>query len=309
MRVSVIIPSRARPQELLRCLQSLRASTEREYELIVVLQGEPQPPAELLALLDPDRDTLVRQSGAGKCRALNEGIRRSSGELLAFTDDDCTVPAGWIERGIAELGPGHLAAIVTGPAVARPHDERLEYVPAYAPKRRRALQGRAATRHIGGLGGNLFVRRSVFERVGLFDEQMGPGARFNSSEDQDLTNRALRAGFTVVFDPGLSVTHWGGRTYAGGAAARLLRQYSCGIGALAAKDVRLGDFAALYPLAREAGAEARDILRRALRRRQAPLVVRSPWLVRGFATGLVAPLDRRASLFRAAGSPAQSETR
>lgn len=298
MRVSVIVPSRERHADLVRCLESLRGLTGVDHELIVVLQGDLQAPLGVVDLLNPDRDTVVHQEGAGKCRALNEGIRRSRGDLFAFTDDDCTVPPDWLERGLMDLQSEPRTGIVTGSAVARPHDERLEYVPAYAPRGRRLRRGRAATWHIGGLGGNLFVRRGVFDRVGLFDEQLGPGARFHSSEDQDLTNRALRAGFAVQFDPALAVTHWGGRTYAAGAAARLLRQYSYGIGALAAKDVRLGDLAALYPVLRELGAEARSSISCALGRRQTPLVARSPWLARGFAAGLVAPLDRRRSLFK-----------
>ena len=38
----------------------------------------------------------------------------------------------------------------------------------------------------GGAGGNMAARRSMFDAIGPWDEQIGPGARFRSCEEGDI---------------------------------------------------------------------------------------------------------------------------
>src|SRR3989338_6032439 len=73
--VSVVIPTVGRAS-LARCLAALREQTRAPEEIIVI------------------RD----EQGRGSAWARNEGIRRSRGDLLAFTDDDCVPPPEWLER-------------------------------------------------------------------------------------------------------------------------------------------------------------------------------------------------------------------
>ncbi len=55
----------------------------------------------------------------------------------------------------------------------------------------------------------IFLRRSVVDRVGGFDEQLGlgSGTAWSSGEEIDYLVRALRAGARVEYDPSLVVTH------------------------------------------------------------------------------------------------------
>ena len=294
-RASIVIPTRNRPGDLRRCLESLAVLDERP-ELIVVDQSDSR--GEGTGRPIPTVDTYLRPPTVGKSAALNDGIRAATGAIIGFTDDDCSVPPDWLSRALTWFDANPGLGIVCGPARATKHDPQTEFVPEFVATRRTLRSGRLATRHIGALGGNMLVRRSVFDAVGLFDELLGPGARYHSAEDQDLNNRALRAGFSVLYDPVLSVTHWGARSYAHGQAARLLRGYSLGIGALAAKSLRTGDLPGSYPFVRELGAELRSLGRSCFGgQRREPFVLRSPWLVAGLARGLVQPLDRTRGVF------------
>lgn len=123
------------------------------------------------------------------------------------------------------------------------------------------------------------------------------GPRFPSAEDQDLNNRVLRASHAVLCDPSLVVTHWGARPYSDGTVSRLLRDYSRGIGALAAKDLRLGSVAGGYPIIRELAAEARSAVLSLFKPGGEPFVFRSPWLLAGVWQGARAPLDRSRRTF------------
>lgn len=57
----------------------------------------------------------------------------------------------------------------------------------------------------------LLVKREVFEKVGLFDEDYTPG----NYEDDDLCVRALRAGFDTVIAQDVFIHHFGRSTFRG----------------------------------------------------------------------------------------------
>ena len=60
-----------------------------------------------------------------------------------------------------------------------------------------------------GLSAAVFLRRSVVERVGAFDEQLGlgSGTPWSSSEEVDYLIRAAKLGARIEYDPELAVQH------------------------------------------------------------------------------------------------------
>jgi GT2 family glycosyltransferase len=54
--------------------------------------------------------------------------------------------------------------------------------------------------------------RSAFDDVGLFDERLGAGSHFPSSEDNDWGYRLLEAGYTIVYEPEVVAHHRAWRT-------------------------------------------------------------------------------------------------
>jgi GT2 family glycosyltransferase len=78
------------------------------------------------------------------------------------------------------------------------------------------------------------ARRALIERVGLFDEDFGPGSVMDSGEDADYLFRTYLAGITLEHVPDMTVFHHHGRkTSADG--FELYRRYLIGSGALSAK--------------------------------------------------------------------------
>lgn len=99
-QVSVIIPTLSRPAALDRCLASLAAQDypAARYEVIVVDDGSERPLDDVVAgFRSALRLTLLRQANAGPGPARNRGAAAASGELLAFTDDDCLPQPGWLK--------------------------------------------------------------------------------------------------------------------------------------------------------------------------------------------------------------------
>src|SRR5215207_5979372 len=112
VQFSIIVPTYQRPAALARCLDAIRALDfpRDRFELLVVDDGSPTPPADLIAALDRSLDAqLVRARHSGPAAARNAGARLARGRYLVFTDDDCAPRADWlssIDRAIgATVGP------------------------------------------------------------------------------------------------------------------------------------------------------------------------------------------------------------
>jgi GT2 family glycosyltransferase len=190
--VSVVVPTRDRPEGLATLLDALgRQTLDRgRFEVVVVLDGPDAPPGD-------DRIDVALSHGrsSGPATARNTGWRAARAPLVAFVDDDCRPEPRWLEEGLRahERTP---RALVQGRTRPEPEEEHLLARP------------RARSIRVDGLGPffetcNIFYPRALLELVGGFDETI-PTA---GSEDTDLALRSLEAGAGAVFAPEALVNH------------------------------------------------------------------------------------------------------
>jgi GT2 family glycosyltransferase len=300
--VAVLIATRDRAADLARCLPTVLANGYPRFEVVIADQGTTDAARRVVDALGDARVRYFHDTRPGKSRALNRAAAVTDAELLALTDDDCTVPPGWIQRAVDVLARDADAALVAGAMLAVPHDWRTEFIPEFAPQgycRLQGLRGRLRMPR-GTAGGNMVVRAEVWRRLGGFDPVLGPGARFLGAEDGDFAYRALRAGLVVVEDPASAVQHWGARPVAGGAAAALRRGYAYSQAAHLTKLMRCRDAVAAVALARITARTAWGAARSLVRTGHPSGAGQVLSLVRGFAHGLRQPLDRRCEQYRAA---------
>jgi len=244
--ISVVIPTAGRPADIARCLASLTAVAYPCWDVLLVDQSEDTRTAAVARRLAPQlpRLTYHHLMTRGAARARNWALARVTGEIVAFLDDDCTVPADWLERVWAAFRRHPTAALIFGAVVAAPHDPTTHYIPAFRPRGEHCLCGRLAFLGHEAMSASLAVRRAAIGAIGPIDEQTGAGARL-AGEDRDYTYRALRVGRLVVETDAIVVTHYGARAYTTGAASRLVRRAASAQGALDMKALRCGDPAAL----------------------------------------------------------------
>ena len=98
--VSVVICTRNRADKIGAAVASVLANEYPAFDLTVIDQSTTDDTAiavREIAAKDP-RVNYVHSDAPGLSRAYNNGIRRSTGEILAFTDDDCVAPSDWIEN-------------------------------------------------------------------------------------------------------------------------------------------------------------------------------------------------------------------
>jgi GT2 family glycosyltransferase len=234
-RVSIIVCTRDRPEELVRCLASFRTQTRRPDEVIVVDNASTDERTREAAVAAGV--LYVRENRPGLDFARNAGIRRSTGNIIVYTDDDVILHPRWLERITAAFDePGVLA--VTGlvlPAELRtPAQQLFERLWGFGRGFDRIDFGHEfyeRTRSRGcpaweiGAGANMAFRREAFERVGLFDERLGAGAA-GCSDDSEMWYRLLAAGWTCRYEPSAVVFHYHRSSLEG--LARQIRAYMRG---------------------------------------------------------------------------------
>jgi hypothetical protein len=221
-------------------------------------------------------------------------LRRTSAPVIAFTDDDCTLPEEWTAEALASLGRNASAGLVFGSVLPAEHDPETTFIPNIRIDEFRLLRG-PVQRPLGlvGLGANMIARRSLWEKIGLFDEDLGPGGPLKVGEEIELTYRVLQNGFDVVLDPALSVLHFGARPYDGGVALQLITSGFLAVAAGYGKHVRAGDLRAAALVGHEAGWIVQAIAEAAIKGKR-PLHIRRLGhflgaVGRGFRLGMRVP--------------------
>jgi glycosyltransferase involved in cell wall biosynthesis len=87
--VSAIIPTRNRPELLLRAVRSVIAQTYENLEIIVVVDGPDSTSRAALNKIDDARLKVVQLAeSVGGSDARNRGVQHAKGEWIAFLDDD-----------------------------------------------------------------------------------------------------------------------------------------------------------------------------------------------------------------------------
>ncbi len=88
-KVSVVIPTHNRPVMLKRAIDSVLAQTYRDFEITVVDDGVQERAREVVGSFSDDRIRYIQhEKERGAPAARNTGIKNSTGELIAFLDDD-----------------------------------------------------------------------------------------------------------------------------------------------------------------------------------------------------------------------------
>jgi arylsulfatase A-like enzyme/GT2 family glycosyltransferase len=163
---------------------------------------------------------VIEESTPGKSHALNKAIPQLETELTAFVDDDHRVDAGYltaIERASiawpeAGLYCGRILPDWDGSEPAWVHDEGpYKIYPLPVPRYEQGPTSRVITAEEGPIpgGGNLVVRKRVFEQTGRFATELGPhGHDLGGGEDSEYVLRALQRGETCRYAPDMVQYHY-----------------------------------------------------------------------------------------------------
>ena len=227
--VSIVIVSYNARADLDRCLASLQNHPPIASHEIIVVDNASTDDSVSAARRWPKVRVIESPTNRGFAAANNIGIRSSDGHNLLLLNSDTLVPAGAVDRLLAEL-TRHADVAAIGPRlVDRAGQAELSFGAMITPlnelRQRRIMSGlnrgdpdvrttvEAMTRreHFPDWvsGACLLVRRADAEAVGLLDERY-----FMYTEDVDFC-AALRArGRRILFTPSVEVVHVRGQSAA-----------------------------------------------------------------------------------------------
>ena len=201
-RISVIICVYDGAERIWRAVESLIDVNYPDYELIVVDDGSSDGTQDVVQKYADEYEhiRLIRAEHGGLSNARNVGAENASGEIFAYTDDDCEVDNDWlywIARGYAEQG----CDACGGPNIPPTPEDEDEAVVAAAPGApSHVMLSDKEAEHIPGC--NLTVSRKAFEAIGGFRVQYKV-----AGDDVDFCWRLEAAGFKIGFHGAAFVWH------------------------------------------------------------------------------------------------------
>ena len=210
-KVSIIIVNHNGRQHLEACLTSVLNQTYPDYEVILVDSGSTDRSAEYVE----QRFGQVRLVRAGEnvgfgC-ANNLGGRLAAGEYLAFLNPDTVVEPDWLQPLVRTLQRHPAAGLATAKILLCSQPDRINtcgnqvHLTGIPSCRGYMLPADSLDQldEVCSVSGAAFViHRRVFEQIGGFDTGF-----FLYAEDNDLSWRALLAGYRCLYVPDSVVYH------------------------------------------------------------------------------------------------------
>ena len=220
LRCSVVIPTWQRHGLLRDTLHSIVRQTYRNFEVIVVSDGEDATLRSLASELEPGYPLrwFFHPNNLGQAGARNTGAREASGEILLFLDDDVAADSELIARHLDHHSAvdGSCRLAVSGRIAEDRREPFLCHTDKFLQESwEHTLDSFAARLTVPGVasigedveravsfGLNCSIRREVFLDNGGFDQSIRI-----TDEDMELGLRLYLAGVRFVYEPRAVVTH------------------------------------------------------------------------------------------------------
>jgi glycosyltransferase involved in cell wall biosynthesis len=161
---SIIIPSYNRAHIISRAIQGVLNQTFKDFEIVIVDDGSKDHTKEIIQeYSDNFKIKYVYQNNAGVCAARNTGAKQAEGKFLIFLDTDDTVEKSWLQD-FYDLAIQNKDWLFCSMKIVKP-DSSEYFVSALDPYKNGRSKGNS-------LAGSWAIKKDVFLRVGLFDENI-----------------------------------------------------------------------------------------------------------------------------------------
>jgi GT2 family glycosyltransferase len=203
VKLSIIIATRARPDSLARLIASLKPQLGARAELLIAENGTPAlgPVADAEAV-----SAHIHDPRPGKCRVQNLAIKRASGDVQIFLDDDLVVAHDYLDQVERFFSYHPEFAAMKGRILPREDPRKLAGVNWVYLDLPLVDHGNEIVEVRGVMGANMAFLADAMRKVGPFDERLGPGAA-GHEEETEMSARMRRAGHHIGYSPNALVYH------------------------------------------------------------------------------------------------------
>lgn len=236
MRASVIVITRNRSHSIGETLEALAKQDHPDCEVLVIdsSDGAEKEQTEKLVGQFGAQFKYVHEPRRGQALARNTGIPLTTGEVVAFTDDDCIPARDWLSKKVQNFSDPAIWAC-TGRVVKHQDGDASQLFEEVAgqdlgPERRvftkadldfgpgvllanvtkvfaKHMKSGAPVPWCLGHGSSMSFRREAFRQIGGLDERYGWGQPFGGCEDIEIFFRTLKSGHKLVYEPAAVVRH------------------------------------------------------------------------------------------------------
>ncbi len=198
-KISVIIPVKEINEYIRKFVPLILNQNFTDFEILILPD---KPSKELFS-----KTRVIASGPGGPAMKRDLGAKKAKGEILAFIDDDAYPQQGWLAAALPHFENTNVGA-VGGPNVTPPESNFFQQVSGtalaswivsgptlyrYIPKQMREVDDLPSC--------NLFIRKSLFLKLGGFDTSFWPG------EDTKLCSDIKKIGKTIIYDPDVLVYH------------------------------------------------------------------------------------------------------
>lgn len=223
MKLSIVIVNFNSGQFLLNCLRSLeKVKKEIDFEIWVVDNASNDDSLENAQREFPQHSYIKNSENLGFGRANNLALKKIKTEFILLLNPDSQVPIGTLKFMINFMGRDPMIGIATCKVVKT--DGSLDWAshrgwPTPLAAFKYYFLGDDSLYHLTNQplnkihevdavsGAFLLTRKSVLDKVGLFDEDY-----WLYGEDLDLCFRVKEAGFKIMYVPEVKILHLKGVT-------------------------------------------------------------------------------------------------
>jgi GT2 family glycosyltransferase len=200
-KVSIIVPLYVMVPRFLEDLKRFSKLNYSHYEIIVVSDKKFRIETPKVKFL------LTGKKRTGPAEKRDIAIKKATGEICAFIDDDAYPHRDWLKNAVVHFQNNQIAA-VSGPGLTPPEDKYWEQVTGLVYSSF-FCGGFAQYRFVKGKmkfvedypAYNLIVRKDVLKKIG------GYGNHFYGGEDTFLCLKIIKRGYKIIYDPEVDVFH------------------------------------------------------------------------------------------------------
>jgi glycosyltransferase involved in cell wall biosynthesis len=234
MKVSVIVVTRNHSSYLAGALQALSLQNYSDFEIIVVDSSNGVEQSKSADLAARHGAKYVFEQRRGVAIARNAGLPFCTGDIIAYTDDDCLPKENWLSRIVSNYADLEVWACSGRVIPYRREDAadlfeevagqdlgevRRIFTPqdvTFSFRKLVANAGKVFAKHLKskgfapwcvGHGSSMSFRKAALEQLGGFDNRLGGGAVLHAGEDIDIHYRILKSGHSITYDPTAVVRH------------------------------------------------------------------------------------------------------
>jgi glycosyltransferase involved in cell wall biosynthesis len=229
---SIIVCTRNRAEDLVRCLNSAVPLLGPDVEMIVVDNCPSDDSTRALASQYPVRYVLEPRKGLNWART--RGAEVASGELLLYTDDDVVLDSGWADamrRPFRDESVGAVTGLVMPLELEDEGQELFEHYCSFSrgfsPKVYSPDSFPPLAAGKVGAGASMALRKSLAARLRPFAIELDAGTATQSGGDNYAFYLLLTAGFSIVYTPDALAWHRHRRD--AGEVRRTLYGYGVGV--------------------------------------------------------------------------------